>query len=91
MSKSQAEMMLDGNAIGGLLSEIFVAEMTTAEAMCASCGALNPIGRVHVFVHAPGTVLRCPSCEAVLMRVVHGGGRYWLDATGSRSLVLAEA
>lgn len=87
----QSEMMLDGNAIGGLLSEIFVAEMTTAEAICASCGAVNPIGRVHVYVHAPGTVVRCPSCESVLMRVVRGRGRYWLDLTGARCLVLSES
>ena len=34
-----AEAKVDGNAIGGLLSEIFTMEMTTAESTCASCGA----------------------------------------------------
>ena len=86
----QSQMMLDGNAIGGLLSEIFVPEMTSAQAVCASCGAMNPIGRTHVFVHAPGAVVRCPGCESVLLRVVHGSGRYWLDLTGARSVMLAE-
>ena len=82
---------LDGNAIGGILHEIFAPEMTAAVGTCASCGAVNEVGRVHVYVHAPGTVVRCPDCEAVLMRVVHGKGRYWLDLTGVRSLELAEA
>jgi len=41
-------------------------------------------------VHAPGTVVRCPGCEQVLMRIVRGGGRYWLDLTGMRSLEFAE-
>jgi hypothetical protein len=84
------EMRLDGNAIGGLLREIFTMEMTTAVGTCAACGAVNEVGRLHVYVHAPGTVVRCPACEAVLMRVVRGPGRYWIDLSGTRTLELAE-
>lgn len=84
------EMKLDGNAIGGLLREIFTMEMTAAETTCAGCGAVNPVGRVDVYVHAPGTVVRCPACESVLMRIVHGRGRYWVDLTGTRCLELVE-
>ena len=36
----QADMKLDGNAIGGLLREIFTMEMTTAETTCAGCGGM---------------------------------------------------
>lgn len=86
-----AEMKLDGNAIGGLLSEIFVVEMTTARGTCASCGAVNEVGRMQVYVHAPGTVMRCPACEQVVMRIVRGRGRYWIDLTGTRTLEFAEA
>ncbi len=85
------ERRLDGNAIGGVLREIFALEVTAARGTCASCGAVNEVGRVHVYVHAPGTVVRCPDCEAVLMRVVHGKGRYWIDLTGVRCLEFAEA
>ncbi len=85
------ERRLDGNAIGGLLREIFAMEMTAAQSTCANCGAVNEVGRVQVYVHAPGTVVRCPDCEAVLMRVVRGGGRYWLDMTGIRCLELSES
>ena len=84
------ERKLDGNAIGGLLREIFTMEMTAAETTCAACGAVNAVGRVDVYVHAPGAVVRCPACGAVLMRIVHGPGRYWLDLSGTRCLVLAE-
>jgi len=45
-----AEAKVDGNAIGGLLGEIFTMEMTTAETTCASCGAVNPVGRVDVYL-----------------------------------------
>ena len=85
-----SEMKVDGNAIGGLLREIFAMEMTNAVGTCASCGADNEVGRVHVYMHAPGTVVRCPSCEQVLMRIVRGGGRYWVDLTGTRCLEFAE-
>jgi predicted RNA-binding Zn-ribbon protein involved in translation (DUF1610 family) len=90
MSMQTSDMRLDGNAIGGLLREIFAMEMTNAVGTCASCGAVNEVGRVHVYVHAPGTVVRCPSCGQVLMRIVRGGGRYWVDMTGTRCLEFAE-
>ncbi len=85
------ETRLDGNAIAGLLREIFSMEMTTAQGTCAGCGTVNLVGGVHVYLNAPGAVVRCPSCEQVLMKIVHGAGRYWLDLSGIRSLVLLEA
>ena len=88
--KEQSDLKLDGNAIGGLLAEIFTMEMTSAQGTCAGCGAVNAIGRVHVYVNAPGTVVRCPDCTGVLMRIVHGNGRYWVDLSGLRVLELAE-
>jgi len=89
MTTHVEDSRLDGNAIGGLLSEVFALEMTAAVSTCAHCGAVNEIGRVQVYVHGPGTVVRCPECEQVLMRIVRGGGRYWLDMTGVRSLELS--
>ena len=80
------EARLDGNAVGGLLREIFTMEMTTAETTCAGCGAVNEVGGVIVYMHAPGVVLRCPGCERVLMRIVQGRGRYWIDLRGMRTL-----
>ena len=82
----QSDMKLDGNAIAGLLREIFTMEMTTAETTCASCGTVNVVGRVDVYMNAPGVVVRCPGCEQVLMRIVRGGGRYWVDMRGTRCL-----
>lgn len=84
------EKRLDGNAIGGLLQEIFTLEMTTADTTCAGCGAINAVGRVHVYLDAPGAVVRCPACQSVLMKIVHGRGRYWVDLSGTRCLEFAE-
>jgi hypothetical protein len=86
-----ADLRVDGNAVAGLLSEIFVYEMTAARGTCASCGAVAPVGAVLAYVEGPGTVLRCPACGAVLMRVVRHGERYWLDPSGIRCLEFHES
>lgn len=88
--ETTASMRLDGNAIGGLLREIFAMEMTAAQGTCDNCGAVNEVGRMQVYVRAPGTVVRCPACEAVMMRIVRGRGRYWINMSGTRTLELAE-
>ena len=79
--------MLDGNAAAGLLQEVFAVEMTTAVGTCDGCGAVDEVGAVRVYLGA-GTVLRCPRCEAVLMKVVTDGRRVWIDARGVRALEL---
>lgn len=82
-----ADLRLDGNAAAGLLSEVFAAEMTTASGTCASCGATNVLGSAHLYAQAPGAVLRCPSCTAVLMCVVRfPDGGLVVDLTGLRRI-----
>jgi predicted RNA-binding Zn-ribbon protein involved in translation (DUF1610 family) len=80
-------LMLDGNAAAGLLQEIFAAEMTTAVGTCDNCGAAGEVGRVHLFRGA-GLTLRCPTCDAVLMKIVASDTRVWLDLRGVRALEL---
>jgi hypothetical protein len=86
MTMDVADMKVDGNAVGGLLREIFAMEMTAAETTCDGCGAVNAVGRVDVYMQAPGVVVRCPECAQVLMLIVHGRGRYWVDLRGTRRL-----
>ena len=88
---SERDDRLDGNAIGGLLGEIFAVEMTSARQTCAGCGTVHAVGKVDVYVNAPGVVVRCPSCTQVLMRIVRGRGKAWLDLSGTRSLEFAVA
>ena len=82
-----AELMLDGNAAAGVLQEIFALEMTTAVGTCDNCGASGEVGRVQLY-HGAGLALRCPSCEAVLMKIVTSGTRAWVDLRGLRTLQL---
>jgi ribosomal protein S27E len=72
---------LDGNAAAGVLSEVFAHELTTAIATCAACGMTGPLGAVDLY-EGPGTVLRCPSCEAVLARIAHIAGGTRVDLRG---------
>jgi Family of unknown function (DUF6510) len=58
---------LDGNAIAGQLVDVFGRELTTAVGTCASCGAVARVAELVVYVRAPGTVVRCRSCDSVLM------------------------
>ena len=51
----------DGNAIAGLLQEVFVAEVTAAGRVCQSCGLDSQIG-AHRLYRGAGVVLRCPGC-----------------------------
>jgi hypothetical protein len=46
------------------------------------------MAEVRVFDHAPGVVARCPTCDQVLLRLVHGPGRAWLDLRGLTYLQL---
>ena len=82
-----SELRLDGNAIGGLLLELFGAELTAAPCVCAGCGAREEMARLDVYVGA-GIVVRCRHCESVMLRVVQGQGRTWLDLSGAASLEL---
>jgi hypothetical protein len=84
------ELKLDGNGIAGLLGEVFALEPTAGRGTCDGCGAEAPVGALDVYVHAPGVVARCPSCQAVVFRVVRAPGRYLLDLRGLRVLELAE-
>ena len=56
---------------------------------CAACGARWAIAQVRVYPHAPGMVARCPACDAVLLRLVRGPGRAWLDLRGITCLEVA--
>ena len=82
------EHVLDGNAIGGLMLELFGAEMTVVPGVCAHCGAREQMAVTDVYVHAPGIVVRCRHCEGVLVRIVRGRDRTWLDVSGLRALEL---
>jgi hypothetical protein len=84
-------LRLDGNVVAGILSEVFVPDMTTSRAMCARCGAIRPLGALPVYGRDTGVVTRCPTCDAVVLRFALTPRQLWLDPTGSRLSLMADA
>ena len=80
--------VLDGNALGGLLLELFGVELTAAPCTCGSCGARGELARLDVYVDCPGVVGRCPQCEQVLITIVHRRECACVDLSGMRRLEL---
>ena len=84
------EHKLDGNAAAGMLQAIFPFDMTLAQVTCTGCGITNVIGATAAYMHEMGTIVRCPRCDNVLIRIVHARGRYLLDMRGVRVLQIKE-
>jgi len=82
-------LRVDGNAAAGILSELFVPDLTAARAKCGGCGVTRTIGALIVYAHGMGTVARCPGCDRVVLRLVRTPKHVWLDATGATSIVVS--
>ena len=86
----ETDLRLDGNALAGMLTEVFDFEMTVERGGCAGCGAVNQLGALLVYAHGMGAVACCPSCGQYLLRIARGEGRWWLDLRGLAWLQLDE-
>ncbi len=84
MTMSEQELRLDGNAAAGLLQEVFVHEVTSVRGACARCGAVGEMGAQHLYMTplSPGAVLRCTSCDSLLIVAVRTGGRLRVGLQG---------
>jgi hypothetical protein len=73
---------LDGNAAAGPLWEVFRFDIVAAIGRCKHCGAVRAFAEARVYADAPGIVVRCSSCEGVLLRLVETPTQFWLDLSG---------
>ncbi|MBL6278073.1 hypothetical protein JMF97_18100 [Micromonospora fiedleri] len=79
---------VDGNMLDGPLGEVFAVDLSTATGRCAHCGATGPVAALRVYSHAPGLVVRCPTCAEVMMRLVRAPDQAFLDLRGTALLQL---
>ena len=86
MAENVSDLMLDGNAAGGLLQEMFVPEITSAQIECEACDYTAAVGTLHLYAAVMGAVLRCPHCDGILMRAVQTTHGRWLEMKGTRYL-----
>ena len=77
---------LDGNAAGGLLTELFSLDMTTAEVVCDGCGATLELGATRVYGGTMGSIFRCVHCDAAVIRLVRTPSGLWIDMQGARRM-----
>ncbi len=85
------EMRLDGNAAGGALRDVFAQEMTGAIATCGGCGSVGPVGTLLEYGRGMGVILRCPLCDAPMLRMVFTPGWIGLDASGIALLLIPQS
>lgn len=86
MDDENDNLVLDGNAIAGVLADVFNgAEVTTAVRGCATCGQQHAIGE-HRLYRGPGYVLRCPGCSDVALTLVEADGRRAIRISGTWSI-----
>ena len=76
------DWVLDGNAIGGMLMELFGTDMTAAIGTCGVCGTTGPVAEMAVYLAKLGTVVRCRVCDNVLMVFVEVRGVTCVDLHG---------
>jgi hypothetical protein len=82
---------LDGNAAGGALRDVFAHEMTAALASCGGCGSVRALAELLEYGQPMGIVLRCPTCETPVLRIVRTPGLLRLDLSGIRLLTIPES
>jgi hypothetical protein len=81
-------LMVDGNAVAGQLMDVFGRDMTMAMARCAGCSREAAMGALMAFTRGPGVVLRCPSCQAAIARIVETPTSIYIEARGASFLRL---
>ena len=77
---------VDGNALAGPLSELFRFDLTTTTGECRHCGDVTVLARAMVYPDPNGWVMRCCSCDGMLLAIVRTEKRTWLDLSGISGL-----
>ena len=49
MTENVSDLVLDGNAAAGLLEEIFVPEITSAQVECEACGHIAAVASLRLY------------------------------------------
>ena len=82
------DLVLDANAIGGLLAGLFGADVTGRAGECAHCHTVSTVATMRAYTRGPGIVVRCPACTDVVLRVVETPTEMYVDLAGMRTIRL---
>ena len=76
---------LDGNVLAGPLSELYGADPTADPGRCDVCGTVATLATARVYV-GPALVVRCRTCDAVLVTVLQHPDRVEVHVHALRGL-----
>jgi len=76
------DLVLDANALGGMLAGLFGDDVTGSPGQCAHCHTVSMVGTMRAYTRGPGMVVRCPACAQVVLRVVQTPTATYVDASG---------
>jgi hypothetical protein len=79
---------LDGNAMAGVLRDLFGRDMTTMGYECPGCRRTGVVAEMAVYMSGPGTVARCRDCDTILLMLTERRGMYCIDLPGVPQPVL---
>ena len=66
-------------------------EIATANVTTRGCGTVVALGALLEYGQPMGIVLRCPTCQTAVLRIVRTPGLLRLDLSGIRLLTIPEA
>lgn len=65
---------VDGNAVAGLLAEVFVGDVTLIRGMCGECASVSSLAETDVELDAQAAIVRCRTCTVTLFTVLRADG-----------------
>ncbi|QHV98724.1 DUF6510 family protein [Spirosoma endbachense] len=63
-------LRLDGNAVAGELQMLLNLDVTVLQMTCSHCHKEGIFANLLAYVRGPGLVLRCPTCEGLILQLV---------------------
>jgi ribosomal protein S27E len=82
---------LDGNAMAGIMQDVFARDMTTMRYKCTGCGSTGVVAETVVYMSGPGTVARCRDCDTILVMLSERHGTYCIAMPGIAQTVFPPA
>jgi ribosomal protein S27E len=79
---STENLHMDGNALAGVLAELFGEDVSATPRRCAGCRELHMVGE-HMLYESAGYVLRCPGCGDLAATIVARTDGYAVTLRGT--------
>jgi hypothetical protein len=82
MRAENAASVVDGNALAGLLADVFAGDVTQYVGLCGGCGSSAPLAEAVVELDDVGAIVRCRTCRHTLATVLRSaeGVRFVVSA-----------